>query len=65
MTPETRTIEQIRADIESERTALAGAVEDLRQATDVTAKLKAKLPLIIGVAAILVALRIALHRLRD
>jgi len=62
---EPRTLEQVRADIEAERTALADAVEHLREATDVSAKLKAKLPLIIGVVAVIVALRVALHRLRD
>ena len=50
-----RTPEQVRRDIESERQELASAVEELREslgeATNVTAKLKAKLPLAAGAAA--------------
>jgi hypothetical protein len=53
--PAQRTPEQIRKDIESEREQLATAVEELRgslgAATDVGAKVKAKLPLVAGAAA--------------
>jgi hypothetical protein len=45
-----RTAEQVRRDIESEREQLADAVDSLRDgigaATDVAAKLRAKLPLV-------------------
>jgi hypothetical protein len=55
-TPGTRTPEQIRADLEAEREQLAGAVEHLRaaigEATNLTAKLKAKLPAVAGGAAL-------------
>ena len=50
-----RTTEQIRRDIESERERLADAVEQLRvgfgEATDVTGKLRAHLPVAAGAAA--------------
>jgi hypothetical protein len=50
-----RTEEQVRKDIEAEREQLAGAVEHLRgevgQATNLTGKLRAKLPLVAGGAA--------------
>jgi hypothetical protein len=50
-----RTTAQIRSDLEAEREQLAGAVEQLREelgeATDVTGKLKAKLPVVAGAAA--------------
>jgi hypothetical protein len=50
-----RTPEQIRADIDDERRRLADAVENLRgslgEATDITGKLKAKLPLAAAGAA--------------
>jgi shikimate kinase len=50
-----RTPEQVRADIEQEREQLASAVEDLRdslgEATNIAAKVKAKLPLAAGAAA--------------
>ncbi len=53
--PAQRTPEQVRRDIERERDQLASAVEQLRgslgEATDVTAKLKAKLPIVAGAAA--------------
>jgi hypothetical protein len=53
--PAQRTQEQIRSDIEAEREQLADAVEHLRgslgEATDITGKLKAKLPLVAGAAA--------------
>jgi hypothetical protein len=45
-----RSAEEVRRDIASEREQLAGAVEDLRagigEATDVTARLRGKLPLV-------------------
>jgi hypothetical protein len=45
-----RTTEQVRKDIEAERDRLATAVEELREglgeATDVTGKLRANLPLV-------------------
>jgi hypothetical protein len=45
-----RTPETVRRDIEAERRELAGAVEQLREglgaATDVTGKLRAKLPVV-------------------
>jgi shikimate kinase len=50
-----RTQEQVRQDIESERQRLASAVDELREslgeATDITAKVKAKLPVVAGAAA--------------
>ena len=49
-TPNGRTPEQVRGDIESERDQLAGAVENLRgglaQATDVVGRLRSNLPLV-------------------
>ena len=45
-----RSAEQVRRDIEAEREQLAGAVEDLRagigEATDITGKLRSKLPIV-------------------
>jgi hypothetical protein len=45
-----RTAEQVRRDIEAERDQLADAVEDLRgglaDATDITGKLRANLPIV-------------------
>jgi hypothetical protein len=45
-----RSTEDVRRDIATEREQLAGAVEDLRtgigEATDITARLRAKLPLV-------------------
>lgn len=45
-----RTLEQVRRDIEAEREQLAGAAETLRdeigEATNVSAKLRANLPLV-------------------
>jgi len=45
-----RSAEEVRRDIASEREQLAGAVEDLRagigEATDVTARLRGKIPLV-------------------
>jgi shikimate kinase len=50
-----RTAAQVRSDIESEREQLAGAVEYLRdelgEATDISGKLKSKLPVVAGAAA--------------
>jgi hypothetical protein len=47
-TPNGRTAEQVREDIENERARLANAVDDLRagidEATDIGAKLEGKLP---------------------
>jgi hypothetical protein len=54
-TQQKRTIETIRRDLEVERDRLARAVDELRsevgQATDITGKLKAKLPLVAAGAA--------------
>ena len=51
----TRTPEQIRSEIDAQRTELAEAVEHLRgeigQAADISGKLKAKLPVVAGAAA--------------
>jgi len=48
MAGNSRTLEQVRREIEAEREQLAGAVDSLRsgigEATDVRAKLKGKLP---------------------
>jgi hypothetical protein len=45
-----RSAEQVRRDIEAEREQLADAVDDLRaglgEATDITGKLRSKLPLV-------------------
>jgi hypothetical protein len=51
----TRTEEQVRSDIERERDQLAGAVEHLRNslgdATNISGKLKSKLPVVAAGAA--------------
>ena len=51
----TRTPEQVRADIAAEREQLADAVEHLRDslgdATNISGKLKSKLPIVAGAAA--------------
>jgi hypothetical protein len=39
-----RTTDDVRREIERERDELASAVDDLREAADVTSKLRAKLP---------------------
>jgi hypothetical protein len=39
-----RTTDDVRREIEQEREQLASAVDDLREAADVTSKLRAKLP---------------------
>lgn len=53
--PAQRTPEQVRKDIETEREQLATAVEELRdslgEATNISGKLKAKLPMVAGAAA--------------
>ena len=46
-----RTTEDVRREIESEREQLATAVEDLREAADLTAIVRAKLPVIAAGAA--------------
>ena len=54
-TPTPRTPERIRSELDAERNGLAQAVEHLRgelgEATDVTGKLKSKLPAVAGAAA--------------
>ncbi len=42
----TRTAEQVRRDIETKREQLTDAVDDLRAGMDITAKLRAKLPVV-------------------
>jgi shikimate kinase len=53
--PVQRTPDQVRKDIEAEREELANAVEHLRdslgEATNISGKLKAKLPVVAGAAA--------------
>ncbi len=44
MAPKKRTPEQIEGELAAEREGLSAAVKDLRQATNVGRKLKAKLP---------------------
>jgi Protein of unknown function (DUF3618) len=51
MTTPGRTTDQVRREIEAERDGLAAAVEDLREAADVTAMMRAKLPAIAAGAA--------------
>lgn len=55
MATNTRTEEQVRREIETERERLASAVEQLRgelgEATDISGKLKSKLPVVAGAAA--------------
>jgi hypothetical protein len=55
MATPTRTTEQIRTELSSEREQLAGAVEQLRdelgEATNVAGKLQSKLPLVAAGAA--------------
>jgi Protein of unknown function (DUF3618) len=46
-----RTQQQIRSEIEAEREQLATAVDELRDAADVTAIVRAKLPLVAAGAA--------------
>jgi hypothetical protein len=54
-----RSTEDVRRDIATEREQLAGAVEDLRtgigEATDITARLRAKLPLVAAGAGFVLA----------
>ena len=53
--PAARTPEQIRSELDAERTELAGAVEHLRgelgEAANISGKLKSKLPVVAGAAA--------------
>jgi hypothetical protein len=51
MSTQARTTDEVRRDIEAEREGLAAAVEDLREAADVTAIVRAKLPAIAAGAA--------------
>ena len=50
-----RTAEQIRSELDAQREELAGAVEHLREelgeATDISGKLKSKLPIVAAAAA--------------
>jgi hypothetical protein len=43
-----RTTEEVRRDIDTQRAELAEAVDTLRQATDITPKLREKLPIVAG-----------------
>jgi hypothetical protein len=49
-TNDSRTVDQVRRDIEAEREQLAGAADSLREeiseATDITGKLRANLPIV-------------------
>jgi Protein of unknown function (DUF3618) len=51
MNARARTTDDVRRDIEAEREHLAAAVEDLREAADMTAMVRAKLPTIAAGAA--------------
>ena len=51
MAESTRTPEQVRRDIESEREQLAQAVDNLREGIDVTGAVRSKLP-VVTVAAL-------------
>jgi hypothetical protein len=46
-----RTTEEVRREIETEREHLASAVEELREAADVTSMLRSKLPVLAAGAA--------------
>jgi hypothetical protein len=46
-----RTTEDVRREIETEREQLASAVEELREAADVTSMLRSKLPVLAAGAA--------------
>jgi hypothetical protein len=49
MAGNSRTLEQVRREIEAEREQLAGAVDDLiGEATNIRAKLRKKLPILAG-----------------
>jgi hypothetical protein len=50
MGADTRTTEQIRREIESERERLAHAVDQLRDGVNVTSALRAKLPIVAAAA---------------
>jgi hypothetical protein len=49
--PNGRTPEDIRREIQTEREQLASAMDELREATDLGAKLRTKLPLVAAGAA--------------
>jgi hypothetical protein len=53
--PAARTPEQVRSELDAERSELAGAVDhlrgELRSAADISGKLKSKLPIVAGAAA--------------
>ena len=49
--PPRRTTEDVRREIETEREQLASAVEELRDAADLTAALRTKLPVLAAGAA--------------
>jgi hypothetical protein len=51
MNARARTTDEVRREIEAEREVLASAVEDLREAADVTKMMRAKLPAIAAGAA--------------
>ena len=51
MAADTQTTEDVRRQIEAEREKLAGAVDDLRGAADLTGILRAKLPVVAAGAA--------------
>ena len=51
MATATRTTDDVRREIETEREELASAVEDLREAADVTSLVRGKLPLLAAGAA--------------
>jgi hypothetical protein len=49
----TRTTDEVRREIESEREELASAVDELREAADVTSVVRAKLPVLaVGAAGL-------------
>ena len=50
MAAETRTAEQVRRDIESERERLAQAVDQLREGMDVTGAVRSRLPVVAAAA---------------
>jgi hypothetical protein len=43
-----RTTDQVRRELEAEREQLASAVEELREAADLTAMLRSKLPVLVA-----------------
>lgn len=58
----TRSQEEIRGEIEAEREQLAGAVKQLREESNVAAKLKPKLPFVAAGAVSLGLLRLLARR---